>query len=195
MPYSFKIDTMPRKNLVVKQPPKTDITDDDLPIIQLPPTVTDDERRHLLDLKHDITPYSTGAISDIRKSLFIKCYPIYDCNATRTCQMLKIPRTTYLHWIQDDPAFSPALEKYKKLYYDELLRCATNTIHSEVMSGNLTAAMFVAKTLGKKDFSEQTHIITSNKDKDQFAAMSDAELDAILEVEKQRKNNSDESIE
>jgi len=65
---------------------------------------------------------------------------------TSACKQVGIDRTTHYRWLQEDEDYKKVVNDLK----DVTLDFAETYLHKAVQEGNITAIIFMLKTLGKK---------------------------------------------
>ena len=88
---------------------------------------------------------STPHTMNTKKRAFIKAFRLNTGNIKATCEKVRMGRTTYYNWIDDDKDF----EKEVQNVNEELIDFAESQLHTKIEQGNLTAIIFFLKCKGQ----------------------------------------------
>ena len=83
---------------------------------------------------------------DTTKQRLLECMKKNLGNISHACEQVKIPRTTYYKWYNDDEKFREAIQEITEAEIDFVESC----LKREIKDGNVTAQIFYLKTKGKK---------------------------------------------
>ena len=89
-----------------------------------------------MEKRHNATPKKALMIKALEKSLGI---------VTTACKQVGIHRATHHRWMHEDEEYKKAVEDLKSVTLD----FAETHLHKAIQEGNVTATIFLLKTLGK----------------------------------------------
>jgi hypothetical protein len=82
----------------------------------------------------------------IKKEAMIKALEASLGVVTIACEKLKLPRSTFYKWINEDEKFAKKVKDIENITLD----FAESQLHNQIKSGNTSATIFYLKTKGKK---------------------------------------------
>ena len=94
---------------------------------------------------------------DEPKSKFLKLCSSFNFNIGNTCAAVGVHRNTYYDWRASDPDFDAACESFRQFYVDVAEEC----LYKAIKQGNVQAAMYVTKMLGRRRGYQETVDITT----------------------------------
>lgn len=110
------------------------------------------------------------------KKIFLTMYESTMCNISQSCKKAEISRRTYHNWINADEDFKTAVEDL----LESRLDFAETQLAINIKKGKEASLIFFLKCKGKRrGYIEKEDIDSSEKD--EFADMSDEELEEELE--------------
>lgn len=96
--------------------------------------------------------------TEANKQAFLKAYQANLCMVTKTCQQMKLSRTQYYYWLQDDPEFAKAIEEAEA----DQIEFVEDALLKRIKEGSDSSIQFYLKTKGKKAGYATQVDITSN---------------------------------
>jgi hypothetical protein len=92
-----------------------------------------------------------------RQKAWLEAYKARLFNVTTACSEIGIDRSTYYRWLQNDPAFSQAVQEAR----EEKLDFIEDQLLGKIAEGDTTAIIFALKTLAKhRGYVERQEVIT-----------------------------------
>ena len=110
-------------------------------------------------MDHQITKkHPLGEPLTFRQRKFLLHF--FECgfNIEQACDKMKLSRNRVYHWMRESTEFNLAMNHVK----DMLIHSAEAAIAKAIQEGNVQAAIFVLKTIGKKKGYTESIDITSN---------------------------------
>lgn len=106
-------------------------------------------------------------------------------------QSFGVDRTTVFRWCREDPAFEEAVKGARCIARESYIDNAERTIVKAVNDGDVTAAIFTLKTLGKNRGYTERNEVTGAGGKDLFPANEMTREEIMAEIERIRSIRND----
>jgi len=127
----------------------------------------------------DASGYVKTYKSDHVKDELIKKLQFYLGNVKKSCDAMKINRSTYYEWYNNDPYFRQQVDDISEGVIDFV----ESELHNQIKEGNITAIIFFLKTKGKKrGYIERAEIDVSQNNAPDLSGLSSEEIMNILKL-------------